>query len=251
MQTEPSPAPFVGQQVKGGFYRRYGKRFMDIVLSLCAIVLLSPLMLVIALLVKIKLSSPVIFRQERPGLNEKLFTLYKFRTMTNERDENGRLLPDAQRLTQFGRWLRSTSLDELPELVNVLRGDISLVGPRPQLPRDMVFMTPEQRRRHEVVPGLTGWAQVNGRNSVTWDEKLSLDLDYVANISFAIDLTVILMTVVKVLKRDGVGSDGGDLAEDLGDYLLRLGRISEEEYRAGLERSQDLVNGRSEATTKQ
>ncbi|AGI38247.1 sugar transferase [Thermoclostridium stercorarium subsp. stercorarium DSM 8532] len=157
---------------------------MDIVMSLIAIIILSPVLLLIAALVKIKLGSPVIFKQKRPGLNEKIFTLYKFRTMTDARDENGMLLPDNVRLTRFGRMLRSTSLDELPELFNILKGDMSFVGPRPQLVKDLVFMTPQQRKRHSVLPGLTGWAQINGRNGITWEEKLELDLEYIKNISF-------------------------------------------------------------------
>ncbi|AGC67169.1 putative sugar transferase EpsL [Thermoclostridium stercorarium subsp. stercorarium DSM 8532] len=166
------------------FYRKYRKRIMDIVMSLIAIIILSPVLLLIAALVKIKLGSPVIFKQKRPGLNEKIFTLYKFRTMTDARDENGMLLPDNVRLTRFGRMLRSTSLDELPELFNILKGDMSFVGPRPQLVKDLVFMTPQQRKRHSVLPGLTGWAQINGRNGITWEEKLELDLEYIKNISF-------------------------------------------------------------------
>jgi len=204
VQTGPSLTPFVGQQVKGGFYRRYGKRLIDIVLSLCAIVLLSPLMLVIALLVRIKLGSPVIFKQERPGLNEKIFTLYKFRTMTDERDENGRLLPDAQRLTKFGRWLRSTSLDELPELFNILKGDMSIVGPRPLLVEYLSLYDDQQRRRHEVRPGLTGLAQVSGRNSIEWEDKFRLDIDYVDSMCLATDLKIMLMTVRKVLARESI-----------------------------------------------
>lgn len=204
MHTEPSLAPSARQQVKGGFYRRYGKRLMDIVLSLCALVLLSPLMLVVALLVRIKLGSPVIFRQERPGLNEKIFTLYKFRTMTDERDENGRLLPDAQRLTKFGRWLRSTSLDELPELFNILKGDMSIVGPRPLLVEYLSLYDNQQRRRHEVRPGLTGLAQVSGRNSIEWEDKFRLDIDYVDSMCLATDLKIMLMTVRKVLARESI-----------------------------------------------
>jgi lipopolysaccharide/colanic/teichoic acid biosynthesis glycosyltransferase len=165
-------------------YRRFIKRPMDFVLSLIALIVLSPLLLVVAIIVRVKLGSPVIFEQKRPGLNEKIFTLYKFRTMTDEKDENGELLPDEVRLTKFGKFLRSTSLDELPELCNIVRGDMAFVGPRPQLIRDMVFMMPEQRQRHSALPGLSGWAQVNGRNGVTWEEKLALDLEYIENITF-------------------------------------------------------------------
>lgn len=150
--------------------------------------------------------------------------------MTDERDENGELLPDSVRLTKFGKLLRSTSLDELPELFNILFGDMSIVGPRPQLVRDMVFMTDEQRKRHNVIPGLTGWAQVNGRNGVEWEDKLKLDLEYINNITFLIDLKIIFMTIGKVFKRDGISTEGMDTAEDLGDYLLRTGKINKKEY---------------------
>jgi lipopolysaccharide/colanic/teichoic acid biosynthesis glycosyltransferase len=150
--------------------------------------------------------------------------------MTDERAESGELLPDEVRLTKFGKFLRSTSLDELPELFNILKGDMSLVGPRPQLIRDMVFMTPEQRQRHSVLPGLTGWAQVNGRNDVTWEEKLRLDLEYIEDITFVGDLKIIFMTIIKVFQRDGVNTEGMETAEDYGDYLLRTGKINQEKY---------------------
>lgn len=224
-----------------GIYRNYLKRPLDFILSLTGIIVLSPLLIIIAILVRIKLGSPVIFRQKRPGLNEKIFTLYKFRTMTDERDENAELLPDEQRLTGFGKFLRSTSLDELPELFNILKGDMSIVGPRPQLVRDMVFMTPEQRRRHSVLPGLTGWAQVNGRNDITWEEKLRLDLEYVENITFLGDLKIIFMTIVKVFKRDGINAEGMETAEDLGDYLLRSGKINLDIYKKCLQKSKELM----------
>lgn len=229
-------------QSKKGIYRNYLKRPMDFILSLIAIIVLSPVMLTVAVLVRIKLGSPVIFKQKRPGLNEKIFTLYKFRTMTDERDENGVLLSDEVRLTKFGKLLRSTSLDELPELFNILKGDMSVVGPRPQLVRDVVFMTPEQRRRHSVLPGLTGWAQVNGRNDITWEEKLRLDLEYIDDITFLGDLKIILMTIVKVFKRDGINTEGMDTAEDLGEYLLRTNKIDYSKYYTILEESKKLVN---------
>jgi len=183
-------------------YRKYFKRPLDVVLSFMAIVVLSPVLLIVALLVRVKLGNPVIFSQERPGINEKIFRIYKFRTMINANNEKGYLLPDSMRLTRFGKLLRATSLDELPELFNILKGDMSIVGPRPQLVRDMVFMPSNQRQRHSVHPGLTGWAQVNGRNNVTWEEKLSLDLDYIKDISFVKDLKIIFMTVIKVFKKD-------------------------------------------------
>lgn len=225
-----------------GIYQRYLKRPMDFILSLIALIILSPVFLVVALLVRINLGSPVIFKQQRPGFNEKIFTMYKFRTMTDERDENGELLPDAVRLTKFGKFLRSTSLDELPELFNILKGDMSIVGPRPQLVRDMVFMTSEQRQRHNVLPGLTGWAQVNGRNDITWEEKLALDLEYISNITFLGDLKIIFLTVVKVFKRDGITTQGMDTAEDLGDYLLRIGIINEKDYYDKQELARKLVS---------
>lgn len=211
-------------------YQKYFKRPLDFIMALLGLIILSPLLLVIAILVRIKLGSPVIFKQPRPGLNEEVFILYKFRTMTDERDENGELLPDEVRLTSFGKFLRSTSLDELPELWNILKGDMSFVGPRPQLVKDMVFMTPKQRRRHSVRPGLTGWAQVNGRNNISWEDKLSLDLEYLERISLMGDIKIMGKTIIKVLKRDGVATEGMETAEDLGDYLLRMGSIDEKRY---------------------
>jgi len=187
------------------------------------------------------LGSPVIFKQPRPGLNEEIFTLYKFRTMTDERDENGELLPDEVRLTSFGKFLRSTSLDELPELWNILKGDMSFVGPRPQLVKDMVFMTPKQRRRHSVRPGLTGWAQVNGRNNISWEDKLSLDLEYLERISLMGDIKIMGKTIIKVLKRDGVATEGMETAEDFGDYLLRTGKVDYEQYIKKINNSNTLI----------
>jgi len=213
-----------------GIYKRFLKRPMDFILSLMAIIFLSPVLIVVGVLVRFKLGSPVLFKQKRPGLNEKIFTMYKFRTMTDEKDENGELLPDSIRLTKFGKMLRSTSLDELPELFNILKGEMSIVGPRPQLVRDMVFMSEEQRQRHSVHPGLTGWAQVNGRNNVTWEEKLSFDLEYIEDISFIKDWKIIFMTVAKVFKKDDIATEGMDTAEDLGDYLLRVGKVDRNKY---------------------
>ncbi|MCU5206392.1 sugar transferase [Bacillus paranthracis] len=221
-------------------YGRFIKRPMDFILSLIAIVVLSPVFLIVSILVKTKLGSPVLFKQKRPGLNEEIFMMYKFRTMTDERDASGELLPDDIRLTKFGKFLRSTSLDELPELFNILKGDMSIVGPRPQLVRDMVFMTQEQRKRHDVLPGLTGWAQVNGRNCVTWEEKLNFDLQYINDISFLGDWRIIFITISKVFKRDGISTEGMETAEDLGDYLLRIGRIDKEMYIRKIEESRKL-----------
>ena len=169
--------------IKSRIYEKYIKRILDFIIAFFSCIVLSPLLLIVACMVKIKLGSPVIFKQKRPGLNEKIFTMYKFRTMTDKRDENGELLPDEQRLTKFGKWLRSTSLDELPELFNILQGTLSIVGPRPQLVKDMVFMTREQRRRHLIRPGLTGWAQVNGRNDISWEARLKYDLEYMEKLT--------------------------------------------------------------------
>ena len=190
-----------------GFYEKYIKRLLDFTLSILALIILSPVLLVTALLVRIKLGSPIIFHQERPGKSEKIFRLYKFRSMTDECDENGNLLPDDERLTRFGRTLRSTSLDELPELWNILRGDMSIVGPRPLLVKYLPLYNEEQRHRHDVRPGLTGWAQANGRNAISWEEKFKLDVWYVQHISFLVDVKVIFMTVKKVFCRDGISSE--------------------------------------------
>ena len=188
-------------------YRKYIKRPMDIILSFIAIIVLLPVLLVVAILVRIKLGSPVIFKQKRPGLNEKIFTLYKFRTMTDKKDENGELLPDSERLTRFGRMLRSTSLDELPELFNILKGDMSIVGPRPLLVKYLPLYNEHQKRRHDVRPGLTGLAQVNGRNAITWDEKFNLDVKYVDNIRFLTDWKIMFQTIKKVFIREGISSE--------------------------------------------
>lgn len=211
-------------------YEKYFKRLLDIILSGVALIVLAPILIIVAILVRIKLGSPILFKQQRPGKNEEIFNMCKFRSMTDEKDENGNLLPDSERLPKFGQMLRSTSLDELPELYNILKGDMSIVGPRPQLIRDMVFMTPEQRKRHEVRPGLTGWAQVNGRNNISWEDKLSYDLVYLENITFLNDLKIIFMTISSVIRKEDVTTEGMETAEDLGDYLLRTGKISRMKY---------------------
>ncbi|HOT90410.1 MAG TPA: sugar transferase [Anaerolineae bacterium] len=189
-------------------YRRWVKRFFDLGIALPALLLLSPIMIGIAILVRLKLGAPVLFRQQRPGLHGKPFTLYKFRTMTDARDAEGNLLPDADRLTPFGRFLRSTSLDELPELFNVLKGDMSLVGPRPLLMEYLPLYSPEQMRRHEVKPGITGWAQINGRNALTWEEKFALDIWYVEHYNWWMDLKILWCTLLKVVAREGINADG-------------------------------------------
>lgn len=194
-------------------YRKYLKRPLDFIVALIGLIVFSPLMIVIAILVRTKLGSPVIFKQPRPGLNEKVFALYKFRTMTDECDENGELLPDEQRLTPFGTWLRSTSLDELPELWNILKGDMSFVGPRPLLVEYLPLYNEQQRRWHIVRPGLTGLAQVSGRNAVSWEEKFLLDIEYINNITFWGDLAILAKTVLAVLRREGINSPACATAE--------------------------------------
>lgn len=195
-------------------YQRFFKRFLDIILSACALLVLSPVLLITALLVRVKLGSPVIFCQDRPGKDEKIFQLYKFRSMSDQRDAQGNLLPDEVRLTAFGKKLRSTSLDELPELWNILKGDMSIVGPRPLLVRYLPRYNQEQRRRHEVRPGLTGLAQVNGRNLLTWEDKFRYDVEYVDNLSFLLDARIILKTVGKLFAREGISSESSATMEE-------------------------------------
>lgn len=204
--------------MKRGFYEKYIKRFLDIIISLTALILLSPILAVVAILVRVKLGAPVIFHQQRPGFQEKIFGLCKFRSMTDERDENGNLLPDAVRLTKFGKILRATSLDELPELWNILKGDMSLIGPRPLLVKYLPYYTDEERKRHNVRPGLTGLAQVNGRNSLNWEGRFAYDIEYVDNCSFSMDLKILIKTVMKVVKRSDVLSGGEQMVEDFDVY---------------------------------
>ncbi len=211
-------------------YAGFLKRVIDFTLSLCALMVLWPVLLILTVLGAVKMKGNPFFTQPRPGKDEKIFRMIKFRSMTCETDEHGNLLPDEQRLTRYGEILRSTSLDELPELINILTGDMSIVGPRPQLVRDMVFMTPEQRKRHTVRPGLTGLAQCNGRNNMTWEKKFEYDLEYIKDITFLGDVKIILQTVVKVFKRDGITEEGMATAADLGDYLLHKGAVTQEEY---------------------
>ncbi|WP_338487551.1 sugar transferase [Ruoffia tabacinasalis] len=189
------------------FYRNYGKRMLDIVLSFIALIILAPLLIIIGVLVYFKLGSPVLFTQERPGKDGEIFKLYKFRTMTDEKDETGKLLPDSVRLTKFGKFLRSTSLDELPELWNILIGDMSIVGPRPLLVQYLTLYNTHQKRRHDVRPGLTGYAQVNGRNAISWQEKFNYDVEYVDKVNFLLDTQIFFKTIKQVLIKDGISSE--------------------------------------------
>ena len=212
-------------------YQKFFKRLIDILCAMAALIVFSWLYVIVAVLVRINLGSPVIFKQPRPGKDCKIFKLYKFRTMTDEKDENGNLLPDDVRLTKFGKFLRATSLDELPEAINILKGDMSVVGPRPQLVRDMVFFSESQMQRQSVTPGLTGLAQISGRNGITWEEKINFDLEYIKKITFLGDCKIIFLTVWKAfVKSEGISQEGMDTAEDFGDYLLRIGKVSKEEY---------------------
>ncbi|MDD7774599.1 MAG: sugar transferase, partial [Eubacteriales bacterium] len=196
-----------------GLYEKFGKRLLDILLSGTALLVLSPLLLVTAILVRVKLGSPVIFCQERPGKNEKIFKLHKFRSMTDARDENGELLPDRERLTAFGKALRATSIDELPELFDIFRGKMSIVGPRPLLVKYLPLYNEEQHHRHDVRPGLTGWAQVHGRNLTSWEERFQYDVEYVQHISFALDVKIVFMTVRCVFAREGISAEGSATME--------------------------------------
>lgn len=204
-------------------YRKYIKRLLDILISLCGIIMLSPVYLIVWILVWIKLGKPALFTQERPGKDGKIFKLYKFRSMTDERDEKGKLLPDEVRLTKFGRMLRATSLDELPELFTILKGDMSLIGPRPLLVKYLPYYTEEESHRHDVLPGLTGLAQVNGRNAIGWEQRFAYDLEYVNNISFLLDLKIFCMTIGKVLNRSGVLSGAEQTTVDFDIYRKEQG----------------------------
>lgn len=229
-------------------YEKYIKRLLDIICSLLAIIVFSWLYLIIAIFVRIKMGSPVLFKQPRPGIikngKETIFDMYKFRSMTDARDENGKLLPDDQRLPKFGLWLRRTSLDELPEAFNILKGDMSVIGPRPQLVRDMVFMSDEQRMRHTARPGLSGLAQVMGRNSISWEEKLNWDLKYIQNVSFLNDVKIILMTVKKVFGHNE-STEELDVTIDYGDALLKEGKVSLEEYNSLQKKAIALMSERN------
>ena len=228
-------------------YAKFFKRLIDFTLSLLALIVLSPILLILMLITAIAMKGNPFFTQLRPGKinkktgREKIFRLIKFRTMTNEKDADGNLLPDDVRLNKFGKFLRSTSLDELPELLNILKGDMAIIGPRPQLVRDMVFMTDEERKRHTVRPGLSGLAQVNGRNNMSWEKKFEYDLIYIQRITFWGDIKIIFKTVAKVFARDGINEEGMATAMDLGDYLLQKGSLSEEKYAEGQIEAKQLM----------
>lgn len=221
---------------KLGFYEKYVKRALDIICSLLFIIVFSWLYILIAVVVRVMMGSPVIFKQPRPGIvkdgKETIFDMFKFRSMTDARGADGELLPDEKRLPKFGAMLRSTSLDELPEVFSILKGDMSVVGPRPQLVRDMVFMTDQQRMRHTAKPGLTGLAQVKGRNAITWEEKLDWDLKYIEKVSFFGDVKILVETVFTVFKRSGITDGENATALDYGDALLKAGKVSQEKYDA-------------------
>lgn len=222
-------------------YAAFWKRFIDFSLSLIALIVLLPVLLILMVLGTVILGGNPFFTQLRPGKGEKIFRLIKFRSMTNKKDENGNLLPDEVRLVPYGKFLRAASLDELPSLINILKGDLSIVGPRPQLVRDMVFMTSEQRKRHSVRQGLTGLAQCSGRNNMTWEQKFEYDLQYIENITFIGDIKIIFKTALKVFKRDGINQEGMATAEDLGDYLLDKGAVNKEEYESKQQEAKELL----------
>lgn len=223
-------------------YVHFGKRLFDILISASVLFVFSPLLLLLLILGAVIMKGNPLFFQERPGWHEKVFRLVKFRTMTNERDEKGELLADEHRLNAYGNFLRNWSLDELPEFWNILKGDMSIVGPRPQLVRDMVFMTDNQRRRHSVRPGLTGLAQINGRNNISWERKLELDLQYIQHITLLEDIRIFLMTFLKVFQREGVVEEGCSMATDYGDYLLSRNLVSREDYDRLQREAKDILN---------
>lgn len=230
IETEIKPTEDAEITVSDGIYAKYIKRAMDFFLSFCAIVVLSPILIILTVVGAIAMKGNPFFTQLRPGKNEKIFKLIKFRTMTCENDKDGNLLPDDKRLTKYGKFLRSTSLDELPELLNILIGNMSVIGPRPQLVKDMVFMTERQRMRHKVRPGLSGLAQISGRNAINWENKLNYDIEYIQQITFLGDWKIIFQTIKKVFERADISTDGMETAEDFGDYLLKNGIVDKKLY---------------------
>ena len=227
------------------FYYPVIKRVCDIICALAVFLFLWPLYLVIAILVKCKLGSPIYFKQVRPGKDGKLFTMYKFRSMSNKKDENGNLLPDGERLTKFGKWLRKSSLDEMPEAINILKGDMSVIGPRPLLVKDYVFFDDKIMKRQAVKPGLSGLAQINGRNNITWEGKFEQDLKYIKKITFWKDVSIVFKTIFKAfVKKDDIDRKGFDTDEDYGDYLLRTGQIEREEYSNLISKSVEMLENK-------
>lgn len=223
-------------------YEKFLKRLLDFLLSLLALIVMSPLLLVLTVIGAIAMKGNPFFTQPRPGKNERIFNMIKFRSMTNDKDENGNLLPDEKRLNSYGKFLRATSMDELPELINILKGDLSIVGPRPQLVRDMVFMTPKQRLRHSVMPGLTGLAQVNGRNNISWEKKFQYDIEYIENgITFLNDTKIVFKTLRKVFERADTVREGTASDLDFGDYLLAKGEVTPEEYELRQKEAKELL----------
>lgn len=226
---------------KRTLYELFFKRFFDFTLSLLAIIVLSPVFLIVWICSKFSIGGKAIFAQYRPGKNGKIFKLYKFRSMTNKTDENGNLLPDAQRITKFGKIIRKLSLDELPQLINILKGDMSIVGPRPRMVEECVFLDETQQDRFKVKPGITGWAQVNGRNSITFDKVVQFDKEYVEKISFWFDIKILFKTVGYVFKRKGINKEGTVSNEFHGDYLLRTGQITEEYYNEKISLAKSMI----------
>lgn len=223
-------------------YIKYVKRIFDFLISLCAIIILSPLFVAMIIVGTIIMGGNPFFTQYRPGKDEKIFKMIKFRSMTREIDKSGRFLPDEERMTPYGKFIRATSLDELPEFFNILKGDMSFVGPRPQLVRDMLFMTEEQRKRHTVKPGLTGLAQSMGRNGLSWENKLTYDLEYINNVTFLNDVKIILRTIGIVFKQEGITEDGMVTAADLGDYLLDIGKVDKLVYEENNKLAEELIS---------
>lgn len=224
-------------------YGLFFKRFLDFWMSLAALIILSPILLIFIIFGTVMMKGNPFFVQQRPGKDEHIFCLIKFRSMTNKKDKNGNLLPDDKRLTSYGKWLRKTSCDELPELINILKGDMAVVGPRPQLVRDMVFMTAEQRKRHTVRPGLTGLAQCNGRNGISWEDKLEYDLEYIDHITLLGDIKIIFQTIIKVLQHDGISEENMETAADYGDYLLKNGEITPNFYDYKQKEAERILEG--------
>lgn len=224
-------------------YHPFFKRLFDFFIAFMLLVFLAPILLIISLIVKIKLGSPIIFKQKRPGLNGKVFTMYKFRSMIEANDELGNSLSDMYRITKFGKFLRKTSLDELPELINVIKGDMSIVGPRPQLIQDYLCMSPYEKKRHSVRPGITGLAQVKGRNSITWDEKFVYDLLYLEKITFFRDIKIILKTIINVVLEKDITQENHVTAHNYGEYLIEKRRLSLDEYKSILKKECEIIKG--------